>query len=132
MIFNKMHWFAIQAHPCAKTAAEFSLRSLSVETMLPVVRRPRPHATRAARLVVRALFPGYLFARLCAADSLRAATYSRGVVLVVPAGDRPIPVEEAIIASIRARIGATGCVELEQHRLGDRDRVRITSGQRAL
>ena len=115
-----MQWFAIQAHPTAEAVAEFSLRSMSFETLLPLVRRPLRHAARTARLVVRALFPGYLFARFCAADSLRAVTYSRGVVRVVGTGDRPIPVEEAIIASIRARIGADGCVELiergAQHR----------------
>jgi transcriptional antiterminator RfaH len=120
--------FAIQAHPTAEAAAEFSLRSMSIETLLPVIRRPMRHATRTARLVVRALFPGYLFARFCAADSLRAVTYSRGVVRVVGAGERPIPVEEAIIASIRARIGADGCVELIEHGPATNDRVRITSG----
>ena len=123
-----MQWFAIQARPTAEAVAEFSLRSMSIETLLPLVRRPVRHATRAARLVVRALFPGYLFARFCAADSLRAVTYSRGVVRVVGAGDSPIPVEDAIIKSIRARIGAEGCVELIEHGLGANDRVRITSG----
>ena len=123
-----MQWFAIQAHPCAEAAAEFNLRSLSIETLLPVVRRPIRHATRVARLTVRALFPGYLFARFCAADSLRSVTYCRGVVRVLGAGDRPIPVEDAIIESIRARIGAEGCVELIEHGLGANDRVRITSG----
>jgi transcriptional antiterminator RfaH len=128
MTLTEMQWFAIQAHPCAEAAAEFSLRSLSIETLLPVVRRPVRHATRATRLVVRALFPGYLFARFSAADSLRAVIYSRGVVRVLGAGDRPIPVEEAIIQSIRTRIGANGCVELIEHGLGVNDRVRITSG----
>ncbi|HEY5703940.1 MAG TPA: transcription termination/antitermination NusG family protein [Terrimicrobiaceae bacterium] len=125
---TEMQWFAIQAHPCAEAAAEFNLRSLSIETLLPVVRRPVRHATRRPRLVARALFPGYLFARFCAADSLRAVTYSRGVVRVVGAGDHPIPVEDAIIADIRTRIGADGCVELIERGLGANDRVRITSG----
>jgi len=123
-----MQWFAIQAHSTAEAAAEFSLRSLAIETLLPLVRRPVRHATRAARLVARALFPGYLFARFCAADSLRAVTYSRGVVRVVGAGDRPIAVEDSIIESIRARMGVDGCVELIEHGPAINDRVRITSG----
>jgi transcriptional antiterminator RfaH len=122
------HWFAVQAHSRAEVAAEFGLRSLSIETLLPLVRRPVHHATRAARHAVRALFPGYLFARFCVADSLRAVTYSRGVVRVLGAGDRPIPVEDAIVASIRARIGEDGYVELDKPRLSDRDCVRIISG----
>ena len=123
-----MQWFAIQAHPCAEAAAEFSLRSLSIETLLPLARRPVRHATRAPRWAVRALFPGYLFARFCPGDSLRNVTYSRGVVRVVGAGDRPVAVEKEIISSIRARIGADGCVELIEHGPGANDRVRITSG----
>lgn len=123
-----MRWFAVQAHSRAEAAAEFGLRSLSIETLLPLVCRPLHHATRAARQAVRALFPGYLFARFCIAESLRAVTYSRGVVRVVGAGGRPIPVEDAIIASIRARIGEDGCVALDERRLSVRDCVRIISG----
>jgi transcriptional antiterminator RfaH len=128
MALTDTHWFAIQAHPRAEAAAEFNLRSLSIETLLPLARRPVRHATRAARMAVRPLFPGYLFGRFCAENSLRAVAYSRGVVRVLGAGDRPIPVEDSIIASIRARMAADGCVELEEHRFGASDCVRITSG----
>ena len=126
--FVDTHWFAVQAHSRAEAAAEFGLRSLSIETLLPLVCRPLHHATRAARHVVRALFPGYLFARFCVAESLRAVTYCRGVVRVLGAGNRPIPVEDAIIASIRERIGEDGCVALDERRFGVRDCVRIISG----
>ena len=119
--FAETNWFAVQAHSRAEAAAEFGLRSLSIETLLPLVCRPLHHATRAARHVVRALFPGYLFARFCLAESLRAVTYCRGVVRVLGAGNRPIPVEDAIIASIRERIGEDGCVALDERRFGVRD-----------
>jgi transcriptional antiterminator RfaH len=128
MALTETHWFAIQAHPRAEAAAEFSLRSLPIETLLPLVRRAVRHATRAARLAVRPLFPGYLFARFCAADLLRGVTYSRGVVRVLGAGDRPLPVDDAIIASIRARIGAEGCVEFDERPLNVGDYVRLTAG----
>jgi transcriptional antiterminator RfaH len=126
--FAETHWFAVQAHSRAEAAAEFGLRSLSIETLLPLVRRPVHHARRAARHVVRALFPGYLFARFCVAESLRAVTFSRGVVRVLGAGGRPVPVEDSIIASIRERIGEHGCVALDERRFGVRDCVRIISG----
>ena len=128
MTLTDTHWFAIQAHPCAEAVAEFSLRSMSMETLLPLVRRPVRHATRAARLAVRAAVSGLSVRALLRGRSLRAVTYSRGVVRVLGAGDRPIPVEDAIIASIRARIGADGCVELDEPRLGAGDCVRITAG----
>jgi hypothetical protein len=59
MALTDTHWFAIQAHPRAEAAAEFNLRSLSIETLLPLARRPVRHATRAARMAVRPLFPGF-------------------------------------------------------------------------
>ena len=121
-------WFAIQARPCAEAAAEFSLRTLSIETFLPLIRRPIRHATRRVRLAARAFFPGYLFARFCATDSLRTVSYCRGVVRVLGASNRPKPVEDSIIASIRARIDADGFVGLEQRRPGVTDCVRIVSG----
>lgn len=121
-------WFAVQARPCGEMAAQASLRSLSIETLLPMVRRPIRHATRSVRFVARALFPGYLFARFCPVNLLRAVSYSRGVVRVVRAGEDPLPVDDGVITSIRERVGADGCVELVEDRLGANDRVRITSG----
>ena len=83
------HWFAIQVRPCAEAAAELNLRRLAIETLLPLIRRPIRHATRTLRLAARALFPGYLFARFSATDSLRAVSYCRGVVRCSrPATDR--------------------------------------------
>ncbi len=93
---DEMHWFAIQTRPNAEAAAEAQLRALPVETLLPFARRPVRHATRAPRMVLRPLFPGYLFARFCAAVSLRAVKYSRGVLRVLgSANDRPWPVDDA-------------------------------------
>lgn len=126
---DDLHWFAIQTRPNAEIAAESQLRSLPVETLLPLARRPVRHATRAPRVVLRPLFPGYLFARFCAAVSLRAVSYSRGVVRVLgSANDRPWPVDDAIVVSIRERLGPEGCVELVQSAFGAGDSVRITSG----
>jgi hypothetical protein len=88
--FVDTHWFAVQAHSRAEAAAEFGLRSLSGETLLPLVRRPVHHATRAARHVVRALFPGYLFARFCVAESC-ALSPTAGVWFACLAQAAPIP-----------------------------------------
>src|SRR5439155_25312440 len=97
------------------------LRALPIETSLPLARRPVHHATRTPRMVLRPLFPGYLFGRFCAAASLRAVSYSRGVLRVVGGGGRPWPVDDAIVADILGRIGLEGCVELSERplRVGD-------------
>lgn len=126
---DEMHWFAIQTRPNAEAAAEAQLRALPVETLLPFARRPVRHATRAPRMVLRPLFPGYLFARFCAAVSLRAVKYSRGVLRVLGgASDSPWPIDNAVIATIQARLGSEGVVELTDRPFGAGDSVRITAG----
>jgi len=125
---DEIQWFAIQARPGAEATAESNLRALPIETLLPLARRPVHHATRTPRMVVRPLFPGYLFGRFCGAASLRAVSYIRGVLRVVGGGGRPWPVDDAIIADIRERIGPEGCVELGQRAFRVGDSVRITAG----
>lgn len=123
-----MQWFAIQARPGAEAAAESNVRALGIGTLLPLVRRPVHHATRVPRMVLRPLFPGYLFGRFCAAASLRAVNYSRGVLRVVGGGGQPWPVDDPIIADIQQRIGPEGCVELGERPFRAGDSVRITVG----
>lgn len=126
---DEMHWFAIQTRPNAEAVAESNLRALQVETLLPLARRPVRHATRTPRLALRPLFPGYLFARFCAAISLRAVTYSRGILRVLGgAPDRPWPMDDAIVAAIRQRLNPEGWMEFSERPLGAGDSVRITSG----
>ena len=123
-----MQWFAIQARPGAEAVAESNLRALPIETLLPLVRRPVHHATRTSRMVLRPLFPGYLFARFCAAVLLRAVRYSRGVLRVVGGEGHPWPVDDAIIADIRERIGPEGFVEMHERPFRVGDSVCITAG----
>ena len=125
---DEIQWFAIQARPGAEAAAESHLRALPIETLLPLARRRVHHATRTPRMVLRPLFPGYFFARFCAAASLRAASYSRGVLRVVGGGGRPWPVDDAIVADILERIGLEGYVEIGERPFRVGDSVRITTG----
>ena len=126
---DDMQWFAIQTRPNTEAAAESNLRALPIETLLPLARRPVRHATRAPRMVLRPLFPGYLFARFCAAVSLRAVNYTRGVLRVLGgAPDRPWPMDDEIVTALRARLGSEGFVELRERPFGSGDSVRVTAG----
>ena len=125
---DEMQWFAIQARKGAEAAAESNLRALPIETLLPLARRRVRHATRTPRIVLRPLFAGYLFARFCAATSMRAVSYSRGVLCVVGGGGRPWPVDDVIVAEIRGRIGPEGCIELGERPFRVGDSVRIAAG----
>ena len=125
---EEIHWFAIQARPGAEAAVESHLRALPIETLLPLARRLVHHATRTPRMVLRPLFPGYLFGRFCITVSLRAVRYTREVLRVLGTGDRPWPVDDVIVADIRDRLGPEGCVELAVRPFSAGDSVRITAG----
>jgi transcriptional antiterminator RfaH len=125
---DEIQWFAIQARVGAEVVAESNLRALPIETLLPLAHRRVHHATRRPRMALRPLFRGYLFARFCAAASLRAVIYSRGVLRVVGGGGRPWSVDDAIIADIRERIGPEGCVEIGERPFRTGDSVRINTG----
>jgi transcriptional antiterminator RfaH len=126
---DSLDWFAIQTRPTAEAIAETQLRALALETLLPFARRSIRHGLRRRRVVLRPLFRGYLFARFCAAVSLRAVNSRRGVLRVLgTGGDRPWPVEDAIVAAIRERLDADDCVELVERPFGAGDTVRIVDG----
>ena len=107
-----LNWFAIQAKPSQEGVAENVVASLELETFLPRVRR-ECYSRCSWHQEVHPLFPGYLFARFCPDRHLHAVRYSRGVCRVVGAGGTPLPVEEEIITELQERIGADGCVRLE-------------------
>ena len=60
-------------------------------------------------MIIGALFPGYLFARMNIAVHYRAAKYARGVRNLVAFGSIPAIVDDDIIEGLRARI-RDGCV----------------------
>jgi transcriptional antiterminator RfaH len=120
-------WFAIQTKTCGERLAQASLAQLGLETLLPLTRRA-PAGWRARRNPVKALFPGYLFARFCAELNLRVVMYAHGVVRVVSAGEQPLAVEVPIIDSLRARMDASDCVKLEAQPFTRGEPVSIKAG----
>lgn len=121
-------WFAIQTRVAGEKIADASLRQLGLATLLPLLRRKNPKGWRARKNPIKALFPGYLFACFDAATQLRATAHARGVVRVVSAGERPLPVATDIIESIRARMDDVGCVSLEMRSFRPRETVQIVAG----
>jgi len=124
---SDLQWFAIQAKTSGERLAEASLAQLGLETLLPL-RRRNPAGWRARHNPIKALFPGYLFARFCVSTHLRAATFARGVLRVVSTRETPLPVEEPIIESLRGRMDASGCVALDVEPFRRGEIVRIITG----
>ena len=122
---SDFRWFAVHCHPGMEIVVDFTLRTMLIETLLPMAKQPVAHSRRPERLLVRPLFAGYLFANFCLANSLRTVALSRGVLHVVSANGKPVPVSEEIIASLRGRVGPDGFVELCGPRL---DRPQVAPG----
>jgi transcriptional antiterminator RfaH len=121
-----LHWFAIQAKPRGEEVARHTLHTLGLEVLLPKVRRFGRRESRGS--TVRPLFCGYLFGRFSLRQHLHAVRYSRGVVRVVGGHERPVPVDDDVIAACRERMDTEGLVELEEPGFRQGDRLRIESG----
>jgi transcriptional antiterminator RfaH len=105
-------WFAVQSQAHAEEKAARHLGNQGFKAYLPRYRRRIRHARRNM-MVLRPLFPGYLFVNLdpemC---RWRAVNGTIGVREILTNGDVPLAVPDAIIAEIMAREDETGAVKL--------------------
>ena len=118
-------WYALYTKPHMERYVETYLDRLQVESFYPVVPAPR----RKNRPATRAFFPCYLFAY---ADldqvGLWTLQYAPGMRHVVMHGDLPAPVDDHLIALLRARLARTELVDGSGMILEPGDAVVITSG----
>jgi transcriptional antiterminator RfaH len=122
-------WYAVHTHPHAEAKALDNLLRQGYRAYLPRCRTYVSHARRR-RLVLRPLFPRYLFAGLDRAEMRwRPILSTFGVSAVVRAGDRPASVPSEIVAAIREREqqGAFDRLDLRQT-LRPGELVRVTAG----
>ena len=111
-VLSDFRWLAVHCHPGSETVVDFTLRTMLIETLLPMAKPAVEHSRHTARLLGRPLFAGYLFANFSVANSLRPVALSRGVLHVISTKGNPVPVGDAIIASLRERVGPDDFVEL--------------------
>jgi len=118
------NWYAIQAKPGREDLAAHSISRMGLEVFLPKMKLQRP-CWGVLQMMVRPLFPGYLFARFCPARYLHLIKYARGIRRVVSCGEVVLPVEEQIIQTIQMRLhGAREPWSQPRHfRAGDQVRV---------
>lgn len=122
---NLSRWYAVYTHPKQEFRAESNLNAWGIETFNPRARGRRRRVKKAAR-PVNQLFPRYLFARFPWRD-LHKITFTRGVQNVVSFGNKPAPVDDAVISLIKSRIGKDGYVRFNDE-LNIGDRVKIVAG----
>jgi transcriptional antiterminator RfaH len=123
-----MAWFVVRTKPRAEEKAVWHLANQGFAAYLPRYRRRVRHARRNA-IVLRPLFPGYLFVEL---DPMRCRWRSIngtiGVHEILTSGDGPLPVPEAIIVEIRSREDETGTVKLAPPSFTRGQAVRLLEG----
>lgn len=121
-------WYAIHTHPKEEDRATSNLRAWNVETFNPKIRERRLNPfTDTPIYEMKCLFPRYIFARFDAGSLLSKVRFTRGVHRVVSFGNGPVPIEEEIIAFIKAQTGEDGLVRLGE-KLSRGDEVTIKDG----
>jgi transcriptional antiterminator RfaH len=109
---TRAEWFVVRTQPRTEEKAVRHLSNQGFATYLPRYRRRIRHA-RQNKIVLRPLFPSYLFVSLdpdrCRWRSINGTI---GVREIVTNGLTPIPVHKQVIEEIRAREDQTGAVRL--------------------
>jgi transcriptional antiterminator RfaH len=123
-----MSWFAVQTIPRSEEKAREHLMRQSYQTYLPRLRKRRRHA-RKVDVVLRPLFPGYLFVNFDPArEPWRAINSTVGVTRLVGFGDELVPVPDRVIEALRSLEDDKGVIVGAGPQLKPGQAVRILDG----
>ncbi|MBV8901862.1 MAG: hypothetical protein JOY92_17310 [Verrucomicrobia bacterium] len=125
--WQKTSWFAVQSNARQDSIAATRVAKLHLQVFLPQVCEEQL-VSGGVRRVIKALFPGYFFARFCPCESLDAVRYAPGVLRVVGSRQFPIPVAPDVIAAIRGQIQPDGFIRLKAREFKPGDKVTIEQG----
>ncbi|HEX8351957.1 MAG TPA: transcription termination/antitermination NusG family protein [Pyrinomonadaceae bacterium] len=110
---DRTSWYAVRTHPKQEERASDNLLAWGGETLLPRIRDCHYNQFTGARVyTIKPLFPRYIFARFQASALLHKIRFTRGVHSVVSFGDRPVSVDDEVIAVIKARMQKDGVIEI--------------------
>ena len=123
-----MHWFCLHTKPQKEVqVASFCTAQLGLETYYPRIRQHRT-IRRRRTLVIRPLFPRYLFCRFDPASLFRAVRYAPDIVQIVSRGDIPTVVSPDLIDGLRSWAGNEVDLLTLQPSMRVGDRVEVTNG----
>jgi transcriptional antiterminator RfaH len=111
---NRPLWYAVYTKPKEEERAGRNLQAWGVKTFLPRIRELRfnKYSHRRA-ILLKQLFPRYIFAQFDADSLLHQVNFTRGVCEVVNFGNGPSPVDDILIDTIKSQISAEGFVRLD-------------------
>jgi len=124
---NEPHWYAVHTHPKEEERANSNLQAWGLKTLSPLIRerRPRKYSDKPT-LLVKPLFPQYIFANFVASKHLSRVWFARGVHNVVHFGDSIAVIDDQAIDFIAAQLGSDNIVRFGELKYGDK--VRINEG----
>ena len=119
-------WYVIQTKPGDEGRVKTNLLNQDVETFLPLLEAYQYCSGKMVQRI-KPLFPNYLFARLDLELHYYKVKWTRGVNRILGSGNKPIPISEKVIQTIKERSGKDNLVKLEDE-LKDGDIVQVNSG----
>ena len=122
-------WIVAHCHAKAEIKAEAHLKRQGYKVYLPKIRTTRRHARRT-QIVLRPLFPGYLFIQFDE-DSTRwrPICSTVGINYLLKAGDRPLVAPKWVIEQLRQREDKNGFFSTINTKLPNKgDPVKFTIG----
>ena len=121
-------WYVIHTHLRQEERADSNLKAWDVETLAPkVIKKRYNEFTGKPTILVKPLFPRYIFARFKPSAVLHKVCYTRGVYSVIKFGDRLISIDDGIISIIRSRMTRDGFIKMNDE-IKPGDEVMIKHG----
>ena len=123
--FEKYHWYLVKTKPREERKVLSYLDLAHYTYLFPTYWKTIMFGRKREK---KPLFPGYVFVYLCLKDDYHTIRYTRGVSGFVRFGGLPIPVQEEIIESLKARTREDGTIRMISKPLNKGDRVKISEG----
>ncbi len=122
----EMNWFVVRTKAGDENRANTNLLNQEIETFLPLFKARNLRGERMVR-TIRPLFPSYLFARLDLELHYTKVKWTRGVSRILGNREGPVPISEAVVQTIRDRVGKDNLIELDEE-MKEGDLVQVVSG----
>ena len=101
-------WYVVYSKPHKEEQAQFHLRMKGLDVFFPRLDLIRV-AEKRKRIIP--LFPNYLFVKLHLPTEFHYVIWSPGVKRIVSFGDRPIPLDDAVISFLKQQTDPEGLIK---------------------